>query len=101
VADVAARLAPENCVREALREIADEEATHAVLSFRIVAWALGVGGTDVRAAVRAALAEAWPKLDVAELALRAGVDEAELRAAARTGVTGVVEPAVERLLALA
>jgi hypothetical protein len=101
VADVAARLAHEGRVREALRKISDEEATHAVLSFRIVAWALGAGGPDVRAAVRAALAEPWPKLDVAELALRAGVDEAELRAAARTGVSEVVEPAVARLLALA
>jgi hypothetical protein len=88
-------------VREALRRIADEEATHAVLSFRIVAWALGTGGPDVQAAVRSALAEPWPKLDLTELAVRAGVDEVELRAAARAGVTEVLEPAVARLLALA
>jgi hypothetical protein len=99
VMDAAARLAPESAVREALRTIADEEATHAVLSFRIVAWALAVGGDDVRAAVRAALALPWPRLDVAELALRAGVESEALGAAAHAGVADVLEPAVARLLA--
>ncbi|HEX6272291.1 MAG TPA: ferritin-like domain-containing protein [Polyangiaceae bacterium] len=99
VTDVAARRASDPFVREALRSIADEEATHAVLSFRIVAWALAVGGDDVMAAVRTALRKPWPRLDVAELALRANVDAAELRAAASEGVRDVLEPAVARLLA--
>lgn len=95
----AARLAPEPAVREALGAIAAEEATHAVLSFRTVAWALAAGGADVRAAVQAELERPWPRLDVAELALRAGLDVAELEAAARAGVTEVLEPAMARLLA--
>jgi hypothetical protein len=95
----AARLAPEGAVREALRAIAAEEATHAVLSFRIVAWALVTGGPDVRAAVDKELERPWPRLDVAELALRAGAGVAELQAAARAGVTEVLEPAIAQLLA--
>ena len=95
----AARLAPEAAVREALSAIAAEEATHAVLSFRVVAWALAAGGPDVRAAVRAELDRPWPHLDVAELALRAGIDVAELEAAAKAGVSEVLEPAVAQLLA--
>jgi len=98
VAQAAAELAPEPNVRAVLASIAAEEATHAVLSFRIVAWALASGGPAVKAAVRAALGRPWPALDVDELALRAGVDVAELSAAARQGVTEVLEPAVARLL---
>jgi hypothetical protein len=99
VAEAAARLAPEPAVSAALRAIADEEATHAVLSFRIVAWALQVGGEAVNAAVRAAFAEPWPRLDVEELALRAGVDARLLAQAAREGAVEVLSPAVSRLLA--
>jgi hypothetical protein len=95
----AARLAPEPVVREALAAIAAEEATHAVLSFRIVAWALAAGGADVRAAVQAELERPWPRLDVAELALRAGIEAVELEAAAGAGVSEVLEPAVAQLLA--
>jgi hypothetical protein len=70
-----------------------------VLSFRIVAWALAVGGAEVLAAVRAAFEAPWPRADVAELALRASVDEALLERAAAEGVTDVLEPARDRLLA--
>lgn len=96
---VAARLAPDPAVREALAAIAAEEATHAVLSFRIVAWALAAGGEDVKAAVRAELERPWPRIDVAELALRAGVNVTELEAAAHAGVREVLQPATARLLA--
>ena len=95
----AARLAPEPAVRESLGAIAAEEATHAVLSFRIVAWALASGGDAVRAAVREELARPWPRLDVMELALRAGVEPDLLRTAAAAGVAEVLKPAVTRLLA--
>ena len=95
----AARLAPETAVRESLAAIAAEEATHAVLSFRIAAWALAAGGASVRAAVRAELEKPCPRLDVTELALRAGVETSALQAAADAGVTEVLEPAVRRLLA--
>jgi hypothetical protein len=99
LATVAAELCPEPETRAELSAIAAEEAEHAVLSFRIVAWALALGGADVREAVRRAFAEPWPRVDVAELALRANVDEAALHRAAAAGVTDVLEPARDRLLA--
>jgi hypothetical protein len=100
VAQIAAELAPEREVRDALAGIAGEEARHAVLSFQIVAWALAAGGAEVKAAVQRALGEPWPELDVAELALRANVPVSQLAAAARAGVREVLEPAIERLLSI-
>jgi hypothetical protein len=98
VAAAAAALAPDGAVRDALKTIAAEEATHAVLSFRIVAWALRVGGPEVVAAVRAALTGATLPLDLAELALRTQVDTSSLREAAQRGLSEVLEPARARLL---
>ena len=98
VTEVAAALAPEPEVRRALESIAAEEATHAVLSFRIVAWALAAGGPEVRAAVLAALERPWPRLDVKELAVRSNVDVEALAAAAERGVREVLEPAVKELV---
>jgi hypothetical protein len=99
LASVAAELAPEPEVKAALGAIAAEEAAHAVLSYRIVAWALRAGGADVRAAVKAAFAAPWPRLDVDELAVRANVDVSLLRRAADAGVAEVLVPAQARLLA--
>lgn len=99
LAAVAAELAPEPEIRAELASIAAEEAEHAVLSYRLVAWALSVGGAEVRAAVEEAFEAPCPPADVAELALRANVDEALLRRAAAEGVTDVLEPARDRLLA--
>jgi hypothetical protein len=99
VADVAAELSAEPAVRSALRSIAAEEATHAVLSFRIVAWAMRIGGAEVRAAVRAALEAPWPRLDLEELGERSRVDVARLREAEKQGVARILRPAVEELLA--
>jgi len=99
LAAVAAELAPEPEIRAELAAIAAEEAEHAVLSFRIVSWALRAGGSAVQAAVRAAFAAPWPKPDLAELALRANVDEALLGKAAVDGIEHVLEPARDRLLA--
>jgi len=99
LAAVAAELAPEPDIRTELAAIAAEEAEHAVLSFRIVAWALRTGGSAVQAAVRAAFDAPWPKPDLAELALRANVDEALLRSAAADGIKNLLEPARDRLLA--
>ncbi len=99
VAAIAAELAPEPDVRDELSAIAREEATHAVLSFRIVAWALRVGGEPVAAAVNAAFAAPCPRLDLEELALRANVALSELQRAADQGVTQIIEPAARRLLA--
>lgn len=50
--------ATDPAVREALAVIARDEARHAELAFRVVAWALREGGAPVRAAVAAALDEA-------------------------------------------
>lgn len=86
-------------VKRVLSSIADEEARHSVLSFRIVAWALQTGGPEVRAAIDAALAEPWPQIDVAELAVRSGVARAELAQLAAQGVRQVLVPAVRRLMA--
>ena len=101
LAAIAAELAPEPGVKAALQAIAVEEAAHAVLSYRIVAWALCTGGSTVKAAVQAAFAAPWPKADVAELALRANVPVALLSAAATQGVAQILEPARDSLLAVA
>jgi hypothetical protein len=45
-------------VREILSRIAEDEARHAELAFRTVAWAIGVGGDPIRAAVQRGLARA-------------------------------------------
>ena len=99
LAAAAAALATEPAVKAVLEGIAAEEARHAVLSYRVVSWALRAGGEAVRAAVREAFATPWPEPDIEELALRANVDVAALRRAAAEGVSGVLEPATAALLA--
>jgi hypothetical protein len=99
VVSVAAELASELEVQAALRRIAREEAAHAVLSFRIIAWALRVGGAPVKSVVCAAFEDPWPKLDLEELALRANVDVALLQVASEQGVAEVIRPAAAELLA--
>jgi hypothetical protein len=99
LAAAAAELAPEPDVKAALASIAAEEARHAVLSFRLVSWALRVGGAEVEAAVRAAFDAPWPRHDVQELALRANVDVSALERAAAEGAREVLEPARALLLA--
>jgi len=86
-------------IRDTMVSIAREEVNHAVLSFRIVAWALRAGGAEVRAAVQAALAQPWPALDIEELALRANLSPAIVAEAARRALTDVLTPATARLLA--
>jgi hypothetical protein len=85
-------------VRFALTRLADEEAEHAVLSFRLVSWALQVGGKAVRDSVVAALSEPWPALDTFELAVRTGVSQEAVQAAARAATLRVLEPAARALL---
>ena len=58
VAREAADLATEPAVRAALDGIAADEARHAELAWRFVAWALSEGGDDVHAAVARAFDEA-------------------------------------------
>jgi len=99
VLSVAAEHAPEPAVRAVLQSMAEEEARHAVLSFRLVAWALQSGDAEVIASVRAAFAAPWPRVDVQELSLRSNVDVACLAAAAEWGIAEVLSPAAARLLA--
>jgi hypothetical protein len=47
-------------VRRALEEIAEDEAEHALLAWKTVAWAIQVGGAPVRAAVERVLLGAVP-----------------------------------------
>ena len=95
----AAGLAPEPAVRAVLEAMAREESEHAVLSFRIVLWALQTGGAPARAAVERAFREPWPEAALEELALRANVDLGALRAANAAGVRDVLGPATDALLA--
>lgn len=99
LAAAAAALATEPAVKAVLESIAAEEARHAVLSYRVVLWAVRTGGEAVRAAVREAFAAPWPEPHVEELALRANVDARALRRAAAEGVSAVLEPATAALLA--
>jgi hypothetical protein len=57
----AAGVAKDAVVRRVLAGIAEDEARHAELAWRFVAWALGHGGADVREAVARAFAEARPE----------------------------------------
>lgn len=85
-------------VRPVLTRLADEEAGHAVLSYRIVSWALQVGDDSVREAVLKALAEPWPVLDMRELAVRSGVSQEVVASAAARARTQVLQPAARALL---
>jgi hypothetical protein len=127
LADVAARAAREGCVgetlasvqaaeqlawaedprvHEALTIIVEDEARHAELSWRFVAWAIGRGGAEVRAAVARAFAEpvALPERRGAlppSMRAHGRLDPALLRAALERALDDVVRPCAERLLAAA
>jgi hypothetical protein len=99
VLSVAAEHAPDAAVQRVLSSMAEEETRHAVLSFRIVAWALQSGNSEVRASVRAAFEAPWPRVDVKELSRRSQVDEQRLAAAAEQGAREILSPAAAHLLA--
>lgn len=85
-------------VRQALKEIVEDESRHAALSYQIVAFALSRGGAAVRDAIVARLQQPWPGVDADELALRAGVSAHELWASAKRARAEVVAPALAALL---
>ena len=58
VAAESALLCAEPCTRAVLSRIAEDERAHAAFAFRVVAWAIGVGGAPVRDAAQAAFDEA-------------------------------------------
>ncbi|HEX2880301.1 MAG TPA: ferritin-like domain-containing protein [Polyangiaceae bacterium] len=86
-------------IKSVLEKIAEEETRHAALSFRIVVWALRVGGVQVRQAVLEAFASPLPRVDIEELALRADIDPDLLVRAAQAGVDEVIRPAAATMLA--
>ena len=82
-----------------------DEARHAELAWRLVAWALRAGGADVREAVEAAFEEAVAELasvrpaDAWHLHEHGRLSEAEALDVRRRGLELVVRPAMEALLA--
>jgi hypothetical protein len=88
----------DDAVKLVLAKLSQEESEHAVLSFRIVAWAIHTGGQPVRDAVVRALNEPWPRLDVSELALRTGVERSVIEHATRDAFRRVLQPAATALL---
>ncbi len=127
LADIAARAARDGCigetlaalvaaeqlaratdpaVRRALGVIARDEARHAELAWRTVAWALAAGGAPVHAAVSRVFADArahaaWPRGAASSPALEAHglLDASDLASAVRRAVADVVEPCAQALLA--
>ena len=105
-----ARVAEDPEVRESLLKIAEDEARHAELAWRFVAWAMQRADARVRhlahEAFRQALARSeWP-LDPARLSIDprslhawGQLSPEESKAVARQTLTGVVSPAAQRLLA--
>ena len=97
-------------VRAALAGIAEDEARHAELAWRIVAWAVRAGGSEVRAAAARALVEAVGSARRGPGAERGEGEEAALRAhgrlsapaaeeAVRAALAEVVVPCARALLA--
>lgn len=94
-------------VRQALSSIAEDEAAHAELAFRYVAWAHEHGGESVRRAIRDAFAGAAlrdPEIDPAlaadpeALAAHGCLPAAARRALSRAALGEVVQPAARALL---
>jgi hypothetical protein len=90
-------------VRAALSAIAEDEARHAELAFRFVAWALAHGGAAVRAAVAGAFAEpvALPEPSdlPAEMAAHGRLSPSAARAFAERALAEVIRPCSARMLA--
>ena len=57
VASMQREAATDPAVREVLAIVAEEEARHAELAFRVVTWAIANGGKDVKHAVHGAFIE--------------------------------------------
>ena len=103
---------PDVCV--ALNRIAGDEARHAELSWKIVHWAIEIGGAEVRAAARRAFESAVAAASGDSGAAEASIMDAERaagfrahgrlsaderRAVVRRGIAEVIEPCARALLA--
>jgi hypothetical protein len=108
IASAEHEVASDPIVREALERIAADEARHAEIAFRFVAWALAVGGADVKQAVSRAFEQALASpvdsasapLDTVDAAAwrRFGrLTPAERRDVARAALRDVIRPCAERL----
>ncbi len=95
--------AQDPAVRDALAVIAEDEARHAELAFRTLAWAIRVGGRDVAEAISNAFVQAMRDIDVSgasenpALAAHGRLDAATLRRAAKRGMDEVLRPAMSAL----
>lgn len=99
--------------REVLTTIARDELQHAALAFRVVAWAIEIGGASVRAAAEGAYSvarrerlesassqrEAEPAPQASSFARFGRLDRIESLWVVRDAVTALLDPTVERLLA--
>jgi hypothetical protein len=99
--------ATDPAVRAALVVIAEDEARHAELAWRTVAWALRTGGAEVRAAVAAVFAEIGdPALSSEAVATcpallaHGRLSRSELEATLERGLREVVLPSAKALLAI-
>lgn len=99
--------ATERAPKEALEQIADDEARHAELAWKFVRWALDTGGADTRAAVERAFMEALtavrpplPDEDplVEGLAAHGRLSDRQKRISLDEGLVEVVGPAARALL---
>lgn len=102
--------AEDPAVRAALAVIAEDEARHAELAFRAVAWAVAEGGEAARAAVAAVIEEAAARPMEVEgaagdpggaLAAHGRLPAAEARAAAARALAEVALPCLRALVAAA
>jgi hypothetical protein len=98
--------ATDPAVRAVLARIAADEARHAELAWRAVAWAMSAGGEEVRAVVAQAFAEAASGLDVGGVAEEERALEAHGRlgwatavGVAASALAEVVKPCAATLLA--
>lgn len=100
-------IATDPAVRAALDEIAQDEAAHAALAFRFVAWAVRQGGAEVRDAVRfelramraPAISERQHEADEAALRAHGRLSAADRRALAERCFAEVIMPCAAALLA--
>lgn len=106
VARAAAEQTTDPVARHALEVIADDEASHAALSFRIVAWAYRSGDPAVREAIARALSEASPPqvtafpegVDPTALRTHGRLESVCIQSIAREALAGVIRPAFAALV---
>jgi hypothetical protein len=97
--------ATDPAVRAALAEIGEDEARHAELAWRTVAWAVRVGGPSVTRAVAEVFASMGapelPAADERDLATHGRPGSDAMRATAERALEEIVRPAAQALLAAA